>query len=224
MIGCKFGRLTVVSAAGYAKKVPLWLCQCSCGNTKVARDGNLKHGGTQSCGCLHKERTRAAKTTHGYTAVTLMGGKRKQEYRIWVTMIRRCTSPREDSYEHYGAKGITVCDRWRHGENGKSGFQCFIADMGDKPTRNHSIDRVETTGNYEPSNCRWATSREQIQTRTIAKWVDWKGERMPLTVACECEGIPYANARQRLFQGWTLDRTLTTPVRKVPLRGRTRAT
>lgn len=141
-----------------------------------------------------------------------------------MTMIRRCTSPDEDSFEHYGAKGISVCDRWRHGENGLGGFECFIADMGDKPTKGHSIDRIQTSGNYEPVNCRWATAREQIQTRTIAKWVEWKGERLPLTVACEREGIPYANARQLLFQGWTLDRTLTTPLRKVRKRGRKLAT
>lgn len=223
MIGQQFGRLTVVSAAGYAKKVPLWLCQCSCGNMKVARDGNLKYGGTQSCGCLHKERASAAKRTHGYTVGATSGGKRRPEYRVWVTMIRRCTAPNGDSFRYYGAKGVQVCDRWKSGENGLGGFECFIADMGDRPSSKHSIDRIKTGGNYEPGNCRWATAREQIQTRSIAKWIDWKGEHIPLTVACEREGIPYANVRQRLFQEWTLDRALTTPLRRMPKRKPVRA-
>lgn len=219
LTGQRFGRLTALTFLGKVKGNDSWLCRCDCGVEKRITQANLRGGYTQSCGCLRNERIRAKKITHGYTAEKLLGGKRRPEYRVWVSMIRRCTSPKEDSYKNYGAKGISVCDRWRFGENGKGGFECFIGDMGDRPSHTHSIDRIETSGNYEPGNCRWATAREQIQTRSIAVWVDWKGDRIPLSVACEREGVPYANVRQRMFQGWTLDRALTTPLRQVAKRG-----
>jgi hypothetical protein len=84
------------------------------------------------------------------------------EYQVWRGMIRRCEDPKHDSYRYYGARGIRLCDRWRNGEDGQSGFECFLADMGTRPTPQHSIDRYPNNdGNYSKYNCRWATASEQ---------------------------------------------------------------
>jgi hypothetical protein len=87
--------------------------------------------------------------------------RERSERKTWEAMIMRCENPNRDSFKWYGARGIKVCARWRYGENGKTGFQCFLADLGKKPTPQHSIDRVNPNGNYEKSNCRWATWSEQ---------------------------------------------------------------
>jgi hypothetical protein len=87
------------------------------------------------------------------------------EYGSWHSMIARCTNPRYDSFHDYGGRGITVCDRWRYGENGMSGFECFISDMGPRPSPNHSLDRIDPNGNYEPGSVRWATAKEQANNR-----------------------------------------------------------
>lgn len=83
------------------------------------------------------------------------------EYVSWCSMKQRCTNPNHKFYENYGGRGIRVSDRWRYGENGQSGFECFIADMGRRPTPQHSIDRIDVNGIYEPGNVRWSTAKEQ---------------------------------------------------------------
>lgn len=82
------------------------------------------------------------------------------EYRAWDAMKQRCTNPKANGYDGYGGRGITVCDRWRYS------FENFYADMGDRPSRDHSLDRIDNEGNYEPGNCRWATHSEQMKNRT----------------------------------------------------------
>jgi hypothetical protein len=105
------------------------------------------------------------------------------EYKVWRGMIRRCENPNHDSYRWYGARGIRVCDRWRNGEDGQSGFECFLADMGRRPTPQHSVDRYPNNdGNYCKENCRWATTAEQ----------GWSRPR--LSTAAELEAIVVGRA------------------------------
>ena len=80
-------------------------------------------------------------------------------------MISRCCRVSHEKYQTYGAVGVRVCDRWRYGDGTKSGFECFLDDLGEKPTKQHSLDRINSDGNYEPSNCRWATRQQQISNR-----------------------------------------------------------
>ena len=170
MIGQRFNRLIVIAdvaptfnAKGYAKKRVR--VRCDCGNEKDVLVYSLKGGGTQSCGCLRNERIAAAAAVttskarrHGET----VGGKPSIEYAAYRAMIQRCDNEKGASWHRYGGRGIKVCARWRHGENDKSGVECFIADMGRRPSKWHSLDRYPNNdGNYEPTNCRWATSFEQ---------------------------------------------------------------
>jgi hypothetical protein len=165
--GDVFGRLTVLSRSPYATDGHIqWLCSCECGNETVVHGGNLRRGITRSCGCLKPEATsawnREAKFIHG----AAVGGQETREYRVWSSMKTRCYNPKSNNFKYYGGRGIKVCERWMAGENGLSAFECFFADMGPRPSSRHSIDRFPNrNGDYEPSNCRWATPKQQAQNK-----------------------------------------------------------
>ena len=152
--GQQFGRLTVIRPYKFDGRHWYWFCHCSCGSDYVLKSGYQRQ--IQSCGCLNREATVASNTKHG--------GHDHPLYQTWSSMLNRCYNPKNKSYNYYGQRGIRVCDRWRFGENGEHGFECFLADMGPRPAGN-SLDRINSSGNYEKSNCRWATAREQSNNR-----------------------------------------------------------
>jgi hypothetical protein len=142
--GNRYGRLVAIRRAG--KK---WEFRCDCGHTKEILATNAKRGHTQSCGCFHKENSaKVGRSTvkHGYAG--------SSEYDAWSGMHQRCGNPKDKDYGKYGGRGIKVCERW-------SKFDRFIEDMGDKPTKRHSLDRIDVNGDYAPENCRWATTKVQ---------------------------------------------------------------
>lgn len=163
LAGQKFGRLTAVSAAGPdAFEKIQWLFVCDCGNQTVATGSLVKRGSTVSCGCYanevrtensrnNREKIAAAKTKHGASG-------KLPEYAVWKTMRQRCTNPNSADYPDYGGRGIAVCERW-------DSFELFLADMGRRPSNEHSIDREDNSKGYEPSNCRWTDKFTQAGNR-----------------------------------------------------------
>lgn len=130
--------------------------------------------------------------------------KHRAEYSTWKEMKRRCYNPSASYYHCYGGRGITVCQRWLES------FASFLADMGEKPSPKHSIDRIDNDGNYEPANCRWATPIEQAQNTTHAKRITFNNETMSLSAWARKIGIDDAALSSRLRRGWTLEMALTT--------------
>jgi hypothetical protein len=164
MIGCKFNMLAVLSRAPNQGAKTMLLCKCDCGNECIVWMNNLRRGFTKACGCLvgkhwvGRSYVRPSLNVHGYS--------RTPEYQVWRLMKRRCYDVSNKDYHNYGGRGITVCDRWLNGP------AAFIEDMGLRPSNKHSIDRIDSNGNYEPSNCRWATQSEQQNNKRTCIMID----------------------------------------------------
>jgi hypothetical protein len=201
--GQRYGRLVAVAVdtIGLRKKRS-WHCLCDCGNEAVVLLFNLKSGRTKSCGCLRVESNKVnaeKNTTHGMFGTS--------EYEAWSSMKHRCANSNNESYHNYGGRGIQVCARWAES------FENFYADMGDKPSDRHSLDRRENDGNYEPGNCRWATWEEQAENRRSTIMIAHNGLSKSRASLCREFGLKYHVLVQRLGSGWELDLALNTPVR-----------
>jgi len=130
------------------------------------------------------------------------------EYNAWRSMIKRCYCQTNASFHRYGGRGISVLERWR------TSFASFFEDMGNRPSSLHSLDRIDNDGNYEPSNCRWATAKVQQSNRRSVVLLEFNGERLPLSDWSSRSLISRSTISQRLSNGWTVADALTTPVDK----------
>lgn len=195
-IGSRFGSLVVISelppAIEPTRQVAVSLCECDCGNKRIAKHHKLRSGLITSClSCGRKRQIKSAQT-HGLSHTS-------HEYTCWCAMRRRCTSPSDKLYPRYGGAGISVCEQW-------ASFVQFLADMGPSPTPRHSLDRYpDGTGNYEPGNVRWATYTEQNRNRKNTIWLTVDGVTRCFSEHCSYFGIHKSTAINRLKKGWAPD-------------------
>ncbi len=133
-------------------------------------------------------------------------------YRRWQHMIQRCHNPNDNDYPRYGAKGVYVCDRWRFGENGISGYTLFMEDIGQYARRELTLDRIDNSKGYEPGNCRWATAKQQANNRSSTKMLTIEGVTRPLSEWCEMYNIGPKTVLFRLKRGATHAEAITTPL------------
>jgi hypothetical protein len=206
LTGRRFARLVVISRQTNTTAVkPVWLCRCDCGALTDVMGYSLTSGHTQSCGCWQRQRTaevsRVSSRTHGHS-------KTHPLYKLWAGLRSRCRNPNATGYERYGGRGIRICAKW-------DDFAAFVADVGPRPSPQHTLDRIDNDGHYEPGNVRWSTPSEQCNNSRNAMWVMYRGARMRLLDAWRASGerVPRDVITQRLRSGWSLPRALETPVR-----------
>lgn len=201
--GQKFGRLTVLHADGRIRSEVAWVCRCECGAVVRTTKNHMSSGNTQSCGCLAKENSSARAVVHGrYKAPS--GSYKVAAFACWKAILKRCLDEQSEDWPRYGGVGITVCEQWMSFEN-------FLADMGDRPSKKHTVDRIDGTKGYEPGNCRWATRRQQSDNRTVTVWVEHDGQKRSIREWSELTGLNYATIKSRIASGWDVGRALTEP-------------
>lgn len=204
LTGRRYVRLTVVMPVGVAKCGHiLWLCKCDCGGERVATTSNLGRN-TMSCGCLQRECNPPRMVTHGRS--------KTRQYGQWEGIVGRCENPKSRAYKDYGGRGIKMCDRWRRGDGARSGFECFIEDMGERPSPNHSIERIDNDGNYEPSNCRWATRVEQQNNMRNTIFIEIDGRTQSMCQWAREMGLKPSTVSSRIGKGWDPATAVMTPL------------
>ena len=189
----KINRLTLIELMPKIDYVKRWRCRCDCGNEKIILQQSLTSGNTKSCGCLSKER------------LTRHGGYYFPEYQIWAGMKSRCYNPKNRSFKDYGGRGIKVCERWLNS------FEKFYADMGNRPTPKHTLDRKNVNGDYKPSNCRWVTQSEQHNNKRNNNLITFEGKTLTETQWRKRMGLGRNLIRRRIAEGWSVEKALTTP-------------
>lgn len=199
LTGHRFGRLIVIKAAGSNKQgKAIWECLCDCGAVKKVLGSSLRLATTTSCGCYQRENASRNQSRHGMY--------KTKTYKAWQEMKARCYNHRHHKYPIYGGRGIKVCDRWL------DAFENFYEDMGECLGNEYSLDRYpDQNGNYEPSNCRWATAKQQANNRRMCNYYDYNGQTLTLAEWAEVTGLPYSMLYQRIRRlGWSIDKALTS--------------
>lgn len=203
--GERFGRLTIVRFAGVGKNwVGIWECICDCGNIVKVQYNNLYNGTTRSCGCLKREVTTKRSTKHGLSGGH---GHYTRLYYIWLNMRRRCFSKKSLDYRYYGGRGITICAEWSDYAN----FYNWAMANGYRDDL--TLERIDNNGNYEPSNCRWVTRKEQARNTRQNHLISFNGETKTLAEWAETYGLNRSALLARLQRGWPIELALTTPSR-----------
>lgn len=195
LTGSTFGRLTVVGfdPSKRCSGKSYWRCVCECGQHSSVSANNLKMGRVKSCGCV-----KPGNRTHGMSSMP--------EYRVWKGMKARCERPTSQDWNLYGGRGIRVCERW-------SSFPLFLEDMGERPSKDHSIERDDVHGDYCPGNCRWATKTEQARNKRTSVRVVYRGAQRTYAELSEIGGISADTIRSRHMRyGWPIEVAVSLPV------------
>ena len=195
--GQRFGKLTVIKLVGTDKRgATKWLCKCDCGNEIIAYKTNLmKPNHTTSCGCYKREIGEKIKTTHNFSKTRI--------YKIWVGIKNRCYDSNSNVYYLYGKRGITVCKEWLND------FMAFYDwSMQNGYNEKLTIDRIDSNGNYEPKNCRWATAKEQSNNTSKNRVYFIDGVRYTTKQIAEKHNINYGTFISRIYRGWTIEEAI----------------
>lgn len=210
LVGEKFGRLTVIDemepyVSPSGKKSAKFKCQCDCGNIVTVTARNLKNGNVKSCGCLKSElsaqRNKLQKRKYNYTI--------KRLFDIYKGMLNRCYNENSEKYISYGGRGIKVCDEW------VKNYETFEEWALSHGYADHlTLDRIDVNGNYEPSNCRWATAKEQANNTRFNHYLEYNGESHTISEWSDITGISQRNIQNRLKLGWPIGDILTKPISK----------
>lgn len=205
LIGQRFERLVVIAEAGRTPtKQTRWLCRCDCGGETTTGTTKLRSGHSRSCGCLKREVTAERARKNG-----LSSGGRHPLMDVYSNMVARCHNEDDHAFPRYGARGVRVCERWRFGEAGQTGFALFVDDMGPRPSSRYTLERVDNDGSYHPGNCIWAARKRQARNRRSNHLVECDGEMVALSEYCERKGLRFTLINQRIGRGWSLERAVS---------------
>jgi len=202
LTGQRFEKLLVMKEHGVntKRKRVTWECLCDCGNKCIVVGADLRNGNTHSCGCMSSRKTVGDRNrTHGMSKTPL--------YAVWCAMKERCSNPYNKSYKDYGARGITVCDKWL-------AFEGFYADMGDSYEKGLTIERADNGKGYSPDNCTWIPRYQQGSNTRKNVYYTYNGETLPLMTLCNKNNFNYTLIKGRLIDGWTIEKAIETPCRE----------
>lgn len=196
----RFGRLVVIERMKNSNDgKAMWLCRCDCGNKTIVPTCNLNNGHSKSCGCMTAESASKRNRTHGDRHTRLYG--------IWTNMKTRCTNDNCNRSKYYLKKGISVCEEWESYEN----FKKWSLENGYNDSL--TLDRIDNSKGYEPSNCRWATYKQQERNKTNNHVITYKGISKTMVEWSETLGINHGTLRSRIYRGWSIKRAFEQPVR-----------
>ena len=188
----KFGKLTVIEKADNNKQgKQMWVCKCDCGKIKVkpVTTNDLKSGKVKSCGCLYLESNKGRRLSHGLTHSRI--------YNIWQGLLSRCYYSKNVAFKNYGGRGITVCEEWRND------FKAFYNwSISNGYSEKLTLDRINSNGNYNPSNCRWVSMKEQENNRRNNRLIFYKNKKYTVSQLAEKLNITSATLLWRLNNGW----------------------
>lgn len=188
--GQKYGRLLAIRRLESKPKESRWLFLCDCGKEHVARLNSVRGGGTKSCGCFRDENNVERFTLHGHRK----GGKETPTWSSYRAMKKRCYQETNKDWDRYGGRGIKVCDRWLNS------FENFLEDMGERPSKEFSLERIDFDGDYTPENCLWADNYSQARNKSTNVWVEYEGKRMILKDFARLVDVDYVRLSERAIR------------------------
>lgn len=203
-IGARYGRLVVLSEIGTVRDREVVVrVRCDCGNERDILRASLRRGSSTSCGCFGTEQRTKAATTHGESQTSL--------YKVWHMIRLRCNDATHPSYHKYGGRGVQMHADWT--EDYPAFATAIRTQIGPRPSKRHSLDRIDNDGHYEPGNLRWATPSEQGRNTRHNHLLTYSGRTMSVAAWAEAMGMPHGTLHQRIRMGWPIEKCLTEPVK-----------